>query len=66
MEHTGDIPEHREVSAVGDGGGISVTVLPQVGPEPRHPDDGGASFSSYLADPPIIHGQGAQHKDPSH
>lgn len=62
---TGNSPEDREVPAVGDSSGVGETVLPQVGPVPRHLDDKRASLASYLRDPPVVHGQGAQHKHPS-
>ena len=62
---TGHGPEDRVVSAVGDGGGVSVAVLPQVGPVPGHLDDEGARLPSDLTDPPEIHGQAAQHEEPA-
>lgn len=64
VRRTSDSPEHWEVPAVGDSGGIGETVLPQVGPVPGHLDDEGASLSAELADPPEVHRHGAQHKQP--
>lgn len=62
---TGDAPEHREVSTVGDGCRVGETVLPEVGPVPGHLDDERPPLASYLTDPPIVHGHGAQYKQPS-
>lgn len=62
---TGDSPEHGEVPAVGHRRGVCEAVLPQVGPVPGHADHKGTPLASYLADPPKVHGQGAQHKQPS-